>query len=649
MKSKVLNKICTLGLALGMAMAILPVTAFAGNGGEQDSSLTDGSIHVKISLPSTVTTVTGSGDLEQTVSKADDFVKIQIKPAQDGIAFTSNALDKIDAAVSSLGLKAYYTSGTSGYEGIININTTISRDFVGGEISSNVFETQKSYVMYGGTSIANASGDSNKMNASYDSSTGLLSFKGYPYSDKLNVLEYHGTETDEYTYKGTYYKYNVDRFLIDVYKGNATTYVDKMNSGKTYTPDSAVSPSINLKNIIEEYNDSLNDSDYLWLKVSTANSDTTVAQDRAFYINAGLVEDIKGGRKVEITLGDNVVKANDSGELTQTLNSSTTFENILLETKPGYKFTDEEVATLNTTLEEKGLTAVKTSYYQLTIKPKTTSAAIETITAAVASPTSKIYTLYNGTSTVGKSGDENKMNAQYSNVTGKLTFNCDTISGIEHIAEDGTRELYEGVNGFEYFYVGVDAVNGGQSKTVNTFNVGGNDKYGSTSTVNPYIDLKQLINDTKDLADADMITITVNACNKLGQIDSKYKKYTFKINVGTVAEIKKDPEPEPTATSEPTSKPTSEPTSEPTSKPTSAPTVSPTVAPTASPTASPTATPTASAKSSSTTKKTSGWDDGSPFTTDSCGNVFDRWGNKIYEAKGCNVGGYNLVRTSVED
>ena len=52
---------------------------------------------------------------------------------------------------------------------------------------------------------------------------------------------------------------------------------------------------------------------------------------------------------------------------------------------------------------------------------------------------------------------------------------------------------------------------------------------------------------------------------------------------------------------------------------------------------------------SSTTKSTAGWDDGGPFTTDNCGNVFDRWGNKIYEAKGCNVGGYNLVRTSVED
>ncbi len=60
----------------------------------------------------------------------------------------------------------------------------------------------------------------------------------------------------------------------------------------------------------------------------------------------------------------------------------------------------------------------------------------------------------------------------------------------------------------------------------------------------------------------------------------------------------------------------------------------------------PTPTPTVT---SETKKSSGGWDDGGPFTTDNCGNVFDRWGNKIYEAKGCNVGGYNLVRTSVED
>ncbi len=53
--------------------------------------------------------------------------------------------------------------------------------------------------------------------------------------------------------------------------------------------------------------------------------------------------------------------------------------------------------------------------------------------------------------------------------------------------------------------------------------------------------------------------------------------------------------------------------------------------------------------SSSTPTPASGWDDDGPFTTDTCGNVFDRWGNKIYEAKGCNVGGYNLVQTDTKD
>ena len=51
----------------------------------------------------------------------------------------------------------------------------------------------------------------------------------------------------------------------------------------------------------------------------------------------------------------------------------------------------------------------------------------------------------------------------------------------------------------------------------------------------------------------------------------------------------------------------------------------------------------------STSVETKGWDDGGPFTTDKCGNVFDRWNNKIYEANGCNVGGYNLVRTDTID
>ncbi len=42
------------------------------------------------------------------------------------------------------------------------------------------------------------------------------------------------------------------------------------------------------------------------------------------------------------------------------------------------------------------------------------------------------------------------------------------------------------------------------------------------------------------------------------------------------------------------------------------------------------------------------WDDGGPFTKDVCGNVFDRWGNKIYSAPACEVsGGYQVPNTGV--
>ena len=47
-------------------------------------------------------------------------------------------------------------------------------------------------------------------------------------------------------------------------------------------------------------------------------------------------------------------------------------------------------------------------------------------------------------------------------------------------------------------------------------------------------------------------------------------------------------------------------------------------------------------------KKVSGWDDGGPFTTNAEGDVFDRWGNLIYDApaKTYTVNGYSLVNTS---
>ncbi len=43
------------------------------------------------------------------------------------------------------------------------------------------------------------------------------------------------------------------------------------------------------------------------------------------------------------------------------------------------------------------------------------------------------------------------------------------------------------------------------------------------------------------------------------------------------------------------------------------------------------------------------WDDGGPFTTDKCGNIFDRWGNEIYKAPSCKVSsGYKVPNTGVK-
>ena len=46
-------------------------------------------------------------------------------------------------------------------------------------------------------------------------------------------------------------------------------------------------------------------------------------------------------------------------------------------------------------------------------------------------------------------------------------------------------------------------------------------------------------------------------------------------------------------------------------------------------------TPTTTNNDKPTSKPASGYDDGGPFTTDACGNVFDRWGNEIYHAPVC--------------
>lgn len=59
--------------------------------------------------------------------------------------------------------------------------------------------------------------------------------------------------------------------------------------------------------------------------------------------------------------------------------------------------------------------------------------------------------------------------------------------------------------------------------------------------------------------------------------------------------------------------------------------------------------PTPTSTTTSTSSTTSGYDDGSPYTYDACGSVYDRWGNKIYEGHACMTQGYRLVQTDAKN
>lgn len=50
-----------------------------------------------------------------------------------------------------------------------------------------------------------------------------------------------------------------------------------------------------------------------------------------------------------------------------------------------------------------------------------------------------------------------------------------------------------------------------------------------------------------------------------------------------------------------------------------------------------------------TNNSTNTYDDGGPFTTDACGSIYDRWGNKVYSAPACVLSdGYVVPNTGVK-
>ncbi len=649
MKNKVFNKICSFVLALVMALAILPVTAFA-----------DDEVVVKINLPDSLQLVSATGTDEQHLNDGTDFTNIEIEP-KSGYALTSDFLTLLNRALSDSNLKATLDGYDNGRYTDKGKTTTdkVTISLADGKSSSDVtsttvtitndkFRVKQSYIMYGGTSIVGSTDNANKMKATYSTETGKLEFE----CKNTGPVEFYNSEGSKSYYIASS---GFTRFYAEVLKGESETALTLVgglslggkNADATYASTSTTDPYINLKKYVYDNKAKFADTDTVWVKVSPCYDGEKVYESECyFYIKVGTVNSITTS-KVSLTLPDGLKLVEGSGDLTQELTGGYGYKAVRLKLQSGYAFGENVIASgsLCQALLNTNLGAVyDPSTNILTIEANNTGRVKNATVTAEDFGLVQTYVMYNDAfSVVGKTGDENKMNAKYDGSSGKLTFDCARTGALEYYDQNGKRSDY---NGFSRFYVTVYESNESGEIDAGTklkeFNLGdgsgakSDPDYASDSTIDPYINLKKLVKEnSENLKSTDVIWVKVRACSS---IMLNYGNVFFKIRVGTVKEILDEVVPTPT--------PTSSPTAEPTVSPTVEPTVAPTASPTTAPTASPTATPEAKKSSS---KKSSGWDDGSPFTTDTCGNVFDRWGNKIYEAKGCNVGGYNLVRTSVED
>ena len=601
--------------------ALLTVVLFLSVGTSVYAKDDDEPIIVSITdLTSNYVKADGSGDLTQELNAdGSGFTPIILEPVGVGHAFstdTSSILNGDNGLLKDTNLVADFDFSTMKLRIRLDSGKTTVAKSVTVSASSILTNT---YVLYSGNSVLGEQDASNPMHVQYDVSTHKLTFDSLPYSDEYNILEYINTSASPETKT---YVNEFTRFWCFVYKGTSTektgTALLNFNVGSgtknpasgikadtkyTFGVDDAANPAIDLEAVLNELGDNISDTDHLWIEAVACGG---YSLQKSFFIDAGLVSAIKGSttsRKVEIDICDGVKLAEgSSGGLVQNLDDFTSFKHIALNTIPGYSFTDETLDNLKATLEPKGLTAeMDDDKNIMTIYPTGTSAAIQEVTASIdASTLTKKYVMYSGVSDASKTGNENEMNAKYDNSTGKLTFNCDRTGTLEYQI-DGKRIDYIS---FTRFYVTVYTSNEGGSIDEGTklkeFNLGdgsgvkADTDYASSSTINPYINLKKFIKENgKNLKSTDLIWVKVRACGPSMLGDGNV---FFKIRVGTVEDILKEP-----------------------------------------------------SSDSSSKKSSGGWDDGGPFTTDTCGNVFDRWGNKIYEAKGCNVGGYNLVRTSVED
>ncbi len=599
MKNKVINKICSLALALVMAMTIISTTAFA----EETKRI------VKVTLPDTLQLVADSGALEQDLTNGAEFKSIVIEPKKgykfDDITKIIDALNNGD--LKDTNLEAKIISPNTYQLHIALVSGKSSSDVQSTEVNSNNFKVLETYVMYAGTSVVGATGDDNKMNAQYDAITGKLTFD----CPRTGVLEFYDANG-----KKTYYN-PFTRFYVRVYTNlndNVSyTNVVEFNLGEgsdstapdtNYASSTTINPYINLKKLINDRSEYYKDKD-LYIDIIPCSEKAAISVNSVYFtikINALTIAPV-----ISVELPEGLKKADGSGELVQAITEGKTFTPIILDPKSGYAFTASTATKLNELLADKNLTASLSLENQtLTISTADTSKAVlDTTVSATDFDLTQTYIMYNDKfSKVGQTGENNKMNAKYDSSTGKLTFDCARTGSLEYYNEQSERLDY---TNFSRFYVTVytsdenGSIEDG-SKLVE-FNLGDSSSdatkpdtnYASSTTVDPYINLKKVIQEKgSKLSSSSLVWVKVRACTGAAMIGRG--NVFFKIRVGTVEEILKE-----------------------------------------------------SSSDSSSKKSSGGWDDGGPFTTDTCGNVFDRWGNMIYEAKGCNVGGYNLVRTSVED
>ena len=301
------------------------------SGNSLSYSLSDTSKTVSVTLPDTLQTATGSGDLVQTIGSTD-FVPIVIEPKVRTTIFTDSTVSTLQTALGD------ELTASLDY-GKITISLADGKTFseIGAvSVGSSAFVTATGYSVYDGTYAPNST-EGNKMGVRYDSSTGVLSWNG---AVKDSNLMYYYTNGCKYFEGGSSVTAaHFEFFFIMMYAGNEagqnkwttkieTVYAGDDTSGYEYTSDDSAYPWINLRTALENYTP---DSNYPYLVIEVylgytkTNGSTSALSgynpQTHFFISAGNIYDIKDGAElgdVDVTdLG--VMETTDTGSVSGTI------------------------------------------------------------------------------------------------------------------------------------------------------------------------------------------------------------------------------------------------------------------------------------------------------------------------------------------